>query len=183
MGPERYRKLPGQENPDTEDVNPTSFDDTSAADYFWERFMFPKMVHPFGVTKRAYDGTKCMKVLKHEVISINSELNISSDVQPLQHMKRIFYRNGFHSSLDEAEEVEKQFMPVGAYSGITGDGKVGFSDANDKWSCQQFLRDRSKDLYLMIVPENYQQISEVSTDNCPSFDICIRNKYTVTVKT
>lgn len=184
IGPLRYSSVDDAAE-STLDENPTDADEIGVSDYFWERFMFPKIVHPFGVTKRPYSGDKTIQVLKHEVISLNSELSISSDVQPLQHMKRIFYRNGASYSLNQPRLVEQEFMRklVEDVSGIRGDGKVGFSDSKERDSTTPYDTDRSKDTWLMVVPENYQVTSTPTTDNAPSMDICLRNKYTVVQKT
>lgn len=156
-------------------------------DYFWERFMFPKVVHPFANTKKTgLTDRKHLKVLSHEVINVGSEVTISSDVQPLQHIHNMFVRNGKVYSLMEAKDVEAKFMPqAGAQAGIRGDGKAGFSNVQENQAIQSAPVDESAPEWLLIVAEAYQVtgtgMPEVSQDvtNTPSFDISVRSKFTV----
>lgn len=169
--------------PDSENFN--------EADYFWERFMEPKIVHPFAGTKKTgLMARKHLKIISHEVMNLGSEVTISSDVQPLQHIHSMFIRNGKYYKNQSAVQVEADLMPitVGPVTkvGIKGDGHVGYSNTNEVSTVTPYVVDRSQDEYVMIVAENYQQtgdfyepVIEQDATNSPSFDIRVRSKYTV----
>lgn len=190
LGPDRYYY-------DAAD-NLTQFDDSisdstdfNENDYFWERFMEPKVVHPFANTKKTgLTGRRHFKVITHEVINLGSEVTISNDVQPLQHIHSMFVKSGKYFTNTNAVQTERDLMPEGAAPndkcGIKGDGKVGFSNTNDVTANAPFGVDRSKDEWLMIVAENYTQVGDgyepavsESVDTTPSFDIRVRQKCTV----
>lgn len=189
LGPDRqyYTRTNVLTTYDVMCADPKEFNE---ADYFWERFMLPKIVHPFANTKKTgLTDRKHLVVLSHEVMSIGSEVTISADVQPLQHMHRMFVRNGKTYGLNDAQNCEASLMPDAAVPpkcGIKGDGAPGFSNVTDINNVAPMGVDRTQDEWLLIVAENYQETGsgydpekEVSIDNSPSFDICVRNKYTL----
>lgn len=179
----------------------TAFDEAEAdsdnfneADYFWERFMEPKIVHPFAGTKKTgLMARKHLKIISHEVMNLGSEVTISSDVQPLQHIHSMFIRNGKYYKNESAKQVEADLMPVNVVGppatvtvGIKGDGRVGYSNTNEALALTPYVLDRSQDEYVLIVAENYQQtgnfydpVKTQDATNTPSFDIRVRSKYTM----
>lgn len=167
--------------------------DFNEVDYFWERFMMPKIVHPFAGTKKTgLTSRRHLNVISHEVVNIGSEVTISSDLQPLQHIHSMFIRSGKMYKQESAVGAEKSLMPVlvppNTKVGMAGDGKPGFSDVNGASTLSYYGVDRSKDEWLMIVAENYQRTTDsepaVAQDatNTPSFDIRVRNKFTMFIK-
>lgn len=167
------------------DINPTDPQEISEADYFWERFMMPKMTHPFANTKKTgLQDRRHLAVLSHDVVMLNNELNISADAQPLQHIKRMFVRNGTVYTTINTKDVEASLMPSAGRSGLTNAAPPGFAnqagnDMGDTFPLREY------DRWLMIVPEHYIYTSDVvpqTTGNSPSFDICVRSKYTLFTK-
>lgn len=167
------------------DDDPTDVEKIAMTDYFWERFMHPKVSHPFAVTKRTGMHNPCMKVLQHKVYSTEAELSISSDVQPHQQVVNMFYRNGSMYDITTPELTEGAFMPqtLGGLSlaGIENEVKAGYSDIRETRTTHIFPK-RQKDRWLLIVAENYQQVNsptEPTAVETPSFDISVRGKYTM----
>lgn len=143
--------------------------------------MMPKMTHPFANTKKtSLQDRRHLVVISHDVINLNNELSISEDVQPLQHIKRMFVRNGTVYDLVSADSAESNLMPDAGKSGLTTAANPGFSNFAGNDIGSEFPK-REYDRWLMIVPENYQYTSsEVpqTVTNSPSFDLCVRGKYT-----
>lgn len=182
-----------------QDTNPTDADDIAEADYFWERMMFPKVVHPFAVTKKTGLHHKHMNVISHEVINIGCENSNGQDLQPMQYIKRIFYRNGKVYDNYRASTTESSFMELtvpAARSGLRDTQYVGYAD-NDVQDGATSLPSREKDVWLVIIAENYVKTTgtrvgwtsgtpttapytwtETGTvSNTPSFDLSVRGKY------
>lgn len=159
------------------DANPSEETEVEKADYFWERFCAPKVVHPFANTKKEYIKEKRMKVISHEVVSIEAEQNTSLDVQPRQVMKRIFYRNGNTYKGDNVSAVN-----MGASGNVNDTQKPGFSNANTSLNATGGIPRRAVDQWLFIVAENYTSLStagEQTVATCGSVDLSVRSKYTV----
>lgn len=171
----------------TVDEDPVEQDLVAQSDYFWERFMEPKVIHPFASTKKTGLDMKHFNVLHHEVISLGSEVNYTLDPNPLQVCKSIFYRNGTTYDLISPIQTEQALMPIGndpnEITGIKDDQRPGYSNVQSV-RVNEPLPERKRDRWLVLVAENYKtdtQVLGVSTESvdwCPSFDICVRNKYT-----
>lgn len=167
--------------------------DIAEVDYFWERFMGPKIVHPFFNTKKTgLQQRQHLKVISHEVVNLGADVTIANDVQPLQHIHSMFIKSGKMYDTTSAIQVERDLMPVAdpgppavTTCGIKGDGNVGYSDVNNVSTHSAYVTDRSKDEWLMIVAENYQQSGDgyepakgIDANNTPSLDIRVRSKWT-----
>lgn len=185
LGPERYCR----NNLDTayvkKDTDTLDEHDMNEFDYFWERFMEPKITHAFANTKKTGLQTrKHLAVLKHEVVNIGSEVTISADVQPLQHIHNIFYRNGRIMNTMDAQAIEATLPVADTGVGIGTAGKVGFASTGTNPESDVFP-ERKTDVWCLVCPEVYvytgpgltTPVSE-SVENTPSFDVSVRSKYT-----
>lgn len=180
VGPKR-EYTPGY----TVDEDPTQADNIAQIDYFWERFMEPKVVHPLSSTKKTGLDERHMYVYHHEVLSIGPELTVASDANPLQIQKHLFIRNGREYTTVSPVNTEQNLMPVGAdpaeKTGIKADQLPGFSNVAGS-NVSDYFPKRSLDRWLLIVAENYVMDTgnpdTTSVDRTPSFDIVVRSKYT-----
>lgn len=158
-------------------------DKKGQVDYFWERFMFPKIIHPFATTKKSSDTERKLYVLRHEVVNIEAELSFSADLQPQQVIKRLMFKSGKEFDLVDTRETEYSFMRVDAggtvtTTGISDDRRPGFAD-NNTWDSTRVFPTREDDTWLMIVAEDYvMKANNPLPNHTPSFDICVRSKFT-----
>lgn len=153
------------------DTNPTEETLIGTANYFWDRFLLPKVTHPLANTKKVEVTDPRVRVLHHEVVSIGPEISISEDLQPKQVFKNFFYRNGTHYKGNSSSEGGA------ADISLTVDLKPEFHDA-DTGEYQLGIVDRNKDRWFVVVAENYMK-DGTGVNDTPSFDIAVRSKYTL----
>lgn len=169
---------------DQTDTNSTDPEDIAQCDYFWERFMMPKVVHPFACTKKTGLDHRHLIVHNHEVIEIGPSMSIEADASPLQYIKRIFYRNDKTYSVKSPMNCEQRLMPVGVdpneTTGLAGTQLPGYSNVQGNEVVVPYPT-RRLDKWLLIVMEDYDKTSPdvpPTKDNCASFDLVVRSKYT-----
>lgn len=153
------------------DENPVEDEIIGNTNYFWDKFLLPKVVHPLAQTKKVEVTDRRIRILMHDVVNLAPELSISEDLQPHQVYKHIFYKNGTHYKGDG------QSQTGAADLNLNLDLKPEFHDA-DGAEASFGIVDRNRDRWLMLVAENYVK-DGTGVDNIPSFDINVRSKYTL----
>lgn len=158
----------------TED--PVNYDDsypeTALAqenDNFWNHYLATKVFSPIRTSKCDYP--RKLIVHKHESVLLNPDVSINNDTNPVQVVKKWFYRfDQYYKGVKDDPE---------------GDDIVNVSRPeynNDfKNEVASLFPKRSADKWLLIVGEVFDRIENSSDTNLtqPSFDINVRCKYTL----
>lgn len=162
-----------QTDADEYDTNVTEEDVVGGINYFWDRFLLPKVVHPLAKTKKSETTHRNMTVLSHDTFTMEPELSISEDLQPHQYLKKYFIRNGrFYKGDGDPAGNDVQVT-------LNADQKPQFATSTGAERSLGIV-ERKRDMWLMIVGEVYNQVNSGWTvSNTATFDVNIRSKFTL----
>lgn len=184
-GPRR-RYFSSAEGTKTKDLELVETDEIAEADYFWDRFLQKKIVHPLAAHQNSDKRPRSMAVFHSEIYELPIQTTISSAAEPITKHVKLFYTNGASYNLMNAGELEstgyKMINHNAVPSGVQTKVPPGYpTEANPtEVDTDVYVDSRSADKWLLISGEVFNRDMTENADNYPSFDINVRGKWTYT---
>lgn len=156
-------------------------------DYFWDRFLQKKIVHPLATNMKVDKNTRHMVYHHKQTVQLPLELTTQSDLKPVNRLVKIFYRNNDMYNTETLVEEESRSHKLIHHNWAPGANQTyippGYcvEPSNAPYeSTGPFVHNQSADKWLLIYANDvFHRPAERTTENTATFDLNIRNKYTM----
>lgn len=146
---------------------------SAEADTYWDSYWNPKVIHPLSTS---HNGTssrnKVVDIIKHEKFVIGNDISTNLDTNPLQQIRKLFFRNH--------KMYETRYNPPlqdGDVLVTANEDRVSFNDKDVRNASDSVFCKKKADVWFMITAEVYDDTDPNNT-LWPSFDLVVRGKWT-----
>lgn len=184
VGPRRSHYMTGDET--GEQIFDAAITDSEAncnIDFFWDRFLQKKIVHPLAAHMQPDINERNMAIFKNDTVVLPIATTISTAAEPLTNQYKLYYTNGnTYNTCYDLEEERTGWQMVNHNAAPTATQLTvppGFCTSSTiEPTKTAYVHNRAADKWLLLSAEVFQRDQPFDADHYPSFDINVRSKFT-----